>query len=65
MSLAQRILRRLRAGPATNAELQDACEAHCGEVARDCSKLIHAGRIIRTDSASGRGTRATYAMAKQ
>jgi hypothetical protein len=58
------ILIRLREGPATNAELQDAAIDHSGGVARDCAKLIAAGKVRRI-SGGGRGHRATYALAEE
>lgn len=63
-SLASRILTALgRCGPLCNRELQDLCEAHGGEIARDCTKLIARGLVERCDSATGRGTRALYRRA--
>lgn len=63
MSLSVRILSALRSGPATNAELQDACEAHGGEVARACNQLMRSGMVKRVDGGAGRGTIAIYARA--
>ena len=59
----QAILQRLAAGPATNLELQEAVCDHSGGVARTCSKLIHRGRVVRVDGATGRGAKAVYALA--
>lgn len=56
------ILARLRRGPATNAELQDACCDHSAGVARTMAKLIADGRAVRVDGRSGRGRPATYAL---
>lgn len=56
------ILRSLRHGPATNAELQEACCDHGGGIARDAAALIHAGRVRRIDGKKGRGTIAVYAL---
>lgn len=60
----QAIMRRLRDGPATNRELQEACFDHGGAIARDCAELIHSGRVVRIDGRSGRGAgkEATYAL---
>jgi len=56
------ILRALRTGPATNAQLQDLVCDHGGAIARDCAKLIVRGKVRRIDSAAGRGRAATYAL---
>ena len=56
------ILRRLREGPATNAELQDAVDDHSASVARTMAKLIAKGKALRIDGQSGRGRPATYAL---
>lgn len=56
------ILRELKSGPMTNAQLGDAIGEHSGSVARDCAHLIKAGRVVRVDGAQGRGTKATYAL---
>lgn len=60
----QAILNRLRHGPASNAELQDAVIDHSGGIARDASKLIQDGRVRRIDGGSGRGSRAIYALSE-
>jgi DNA-binding IclR family transcriptional regulator len=57
------ILRELKRGPLTNAQLAEATAEHSGSVARDCAKLIQSGRVVRADAARGRGTKATYALA--
>lgn len=64
MSGALDILRALRNGPMTNAELQEATYDHCGSVARYCAELIYSGRVVRIDGKRGRGSRAIYALAK-
>jgi hypothetical protein len=56
------ILRALRRGPATNAELQELLCEHGGAIARDCAKLIHRGQVRHIDGATGRGRAATYAL---
>lgn len=60
------ILLRLREGPATNRQLQEACFDHGGAIARDCANLIRLGRVKRIDGRSGRGAgkEATYALAE-
>jgi hypothetical protein len=56
------ILRRLTHDPATNAELQDYAVDHSGGIARTCAKLIARGKVERINGASGRGSRAVYAL---
>jgi hypothetical protein len=56
------ILSALRFGPRTNAQLQEAVTDHAGGVARDCAKLIQAGRVVRVDGGTGRGSTATYSL---
>jgi hypothetical protein len=56
------ILRRLKDGPATNRQLQDAADDHAAGIARSCADLIHMGRVVRIDGCSGRGKPATYAL---
>lgn len=56
------ILTALRFGPRTNAQLQEAVGDHNGAVARDCAKLIQAGRVVRVDGGVGRGSTATYSL---
>jgi len=56
------ILRALRDGPATNAQLQERLCDHGGAIARDCAKLIVRGKVRRIDAAAGRGRAATYAL---
>jgi hypothetical protein len=57
------ILRELRSGPKTNAELQEATYDHAGSVSRYAARLIASGRVKRIDGAAGRGTKAIYALA--
>lgn len=56
------ILARLRRGPATNRDLQDAACDHGGGIARTMASLIADGRAVRVDGRSGRGKPATYAL---
>lgn len=56
------ILARLKHGPATNAELQEAACDHSGGIARTMAKLIRAGKAARIDSGRGRGSIALYAF---
>jgi len=56
------ILRALRQGPATNAQLQELLCDHGGAIARDCRKLIDRGQVRRIDGYAGRGRAATYAL---
>jgi len=58
----QAILRALRQGPATNAELQERLCEHGGAIARDCARLIDRGEVRRIDASAGRGRAATYAL---
>jgi len=63
MSGPTAIIRALRSSPMTNAELQEATCDHGGSVARYCARLAAVGKVRRIDGASGRGTRAVYALA--
>lgn len=56
------ILRELKRGPMTNAQLAEATDDHSGSVARYCAELIRSGRVARVDGARGRGTKAIYAL---
>ncbi len=56
------MIHRLREGPATNAELCEAACEHGGAVARTMVKLASTGVVRRIDGASGRGTKAVYAL---
>ena len=62
MAGRQAILRRLRKGPATNAQLQEACLDHSGGIARTISQMRALGLVRRVDGGSGRGSRAIYAL---
>lgn len=65
-SLAVRIVRHLGdVECATNRQIQHACEAHSGEVARECNRLMGKGLIKRVDGRSGRGSGAVYALAER
>lgn len=59
---AASIITALRAGPRTNAQIQDEVCDHSGGVARDCAKLIASGRVRRIDGGTGRGSIAVYAL---
>jgi len=59
------ILRALREGPATNAQLQELLCDHGGAIARDCRRLIERSQVRRVDGAAGRGRAATYALAER
>lgn len=56
------IIAALRAGPRTNAQMQDDVCDHSGGIARDCAKLIAAGRVRRIDGGARRGSIAVYAL---
>jgi hypothetical protein len=56
------IIARLKLGPATNAELQEAVIDHGAGIARDAAVLMRQGRVCRIDGGSGRGSRAVYAL---
>ena len=57
------ILARLRAGPATNRDLQAVTSNYwSGGIARTMAQLIANGRAVRIDGKRGRGKPATYAL---
>lgn len=56
------IIARLKQGPATNRQLQEAAYTHSGDVARRLIDLAQSGYVERIDGGSGRGTRAVYAL---
>lgn len=61
----QACLRALRRGhPLTNEQLQELTGDHSAGVARTMNKLIKSGRARRVDGGSGRGGKATYALAE-
>jgi DNA-binding IclR family transcriptional regulator len=56
------ILKALRDGPATNADLQADVGVRGPYIARTCARLIECGKVRRIDAERGRGTRAVYAL---
>ena len=62
MSGTRDIIRALRCGPKTNAELQELTYDHAGSISRYAARLIEMGTVIRIDGSKGRGTKATYAL---
>lgn len=56
------ILSRLKRGPATNADLQEAACDHGGGIARTVAALRQQGKVRRVDGKSGRGKPAVYAL---
>ena len=62
MSGQRDIVRALKAGPMTNAQLQEATCDHSGSISRYMAKLIREGRARRVDGAQGRGHPAIYEL---
>jgi len=58
------ILAALAKGPATTAQLAEQLHQPSAYIARDCAKLIEAGRAKRIDGGAGRGGKAVYALAE-
>ena len=57
------IMRALKHGPMTTAQLADEVCDSPGGIARTCAALRRKGRIVRVDGqALGRGRKATYAL---
>ncbi|MFL5900933.1 MAG: hypothetical protein ACJ75S_07005 [Solirubrobacterales bacterium] len=59
------ILRALRNGPLTNAQLQELTCDHSGSIARYMARLIATKRARRIDGAKGRGRPAVYALPEE
>jgi predicted HTH transcriptional regulator len=62
LSGPREIMRALRSGPMTNAQLQEATCDHSGSISRYMAALIKRGKARRVDGQTGRGTRAIYGL---